>query len=186
MSTIKVDVQSNIREVVANFGRKADAIRDKATVRALNRALDATATQANRKVRERYNVRAAAVARAMEKKRAFGAQAALAATLVFRGRRMNLLDFGARQTKVGVSVKVKVDGPRKVLPGTFIATNTHSGFTGVFRRVGKSRYPIKNLRSVSIPQMVRTEVVMKALKAVATEAFVRNFKQQVQFLGKGG
>lgn len=181
---IQIDVRSNIREVQAEIVALADRVKNKATARALNRALDSAATLANRKVREIYNVRAAAVSRTLSKQRAHPGQIYLRATLTVRGRRMNLYDFGARQTRAGVSVKVKVGGPRKVIPGTFIATNSHTGFRGVFVRVGRERYPIRNLRSVSIPQMIRNRVVIDALRQTAREVFTRNFRQQVRFLGQ--
>lgn len=177
-------MQSNIDGVMAQFSALSDGIRDKATLRAINRAVDAVATQANREIRKVYRIKARDIAKAINKKRAHRGQAVLRGEVTFKGRRLNLYDFAARQTKRGASVQVLVNGPRKVLPGTFIATNSHTGFRGLFRRVGKARYPIVNLRAIAIPQTVTNKQVSEAIRAVANETFIKNFRQQLQYLGQ--
>jgi len=179
---IQISMQSNMHEAMARMDALSDAVADKATLRALNRTVDAVATQGNREVRKVYRIRARDVARAITKKRAHKRQAVMSGEVVFQGRGLNLIDFGGRQSKRGVSVQVLVSGPRKTIPGTFIATNTRTGFRGIFRRVGKGRYPIVNLRSVSVPQAVRNKVVDAAIRKVAGEVFLRNFNQQVAYL----
>lgn len=179
---IKMSMESNVREIGARINALADGVQNTATLRAINRAVDAVSTEANKEVRKIYRIRAQVVRRAITKKRAFRGQAVLSGAVVFRGKRLNLSDFNARQTKKGVSVQVLVDGPRKVLPGVFIATNTATGFRGVFRRVGKSRYPIKNLKSVSVPQAIGNKIVDAALRKVAHDTFRKNFAQQLTYL----
>lgn len=46
----------------------------------------------------------------------------LAGSVEITGRLLPLLAFGAKKTQRGVSVKVRRDAARKVIPGTFIAT----------------------------------------------------------------
>ena len=183
---IKMSMQSNIREVTARIGEVGRNIEDKATMRAINRAVDAVATEANREIRKVYNIKARDVRAAISKHKAKKTQAVLTGEVVFKGRRMNLADFGGRWSRkqAGASVQVLVDGPRKIIPGTFIGTNSHSGFRGIFRRVGKARYPIVNLRSISIPQTVRNKRVDAAIRRVASDTFRKNFAQQLQYLGK--
>jgi hypothetical protein len=156
---IKLSMQSNVREIGASISALAEGIQNTATLRAINRAVDAVSTEANKEVRKVYRIRAQVVRRAITKRRAYRGQAVMSGAVVFRGKRLNLADFNARQTAKGVSVQVLVDGPRKVIPGVFMATNTSTGFRGVFRRVGKSRYPIKNLKSISIPQAIGNKVI---------------------------
>ena len=82
---IGVDVRSNIKDVIADFQALSDRVGNKATVRALNRAQDQAATEASRRIRDVYNVRHAAVLKAMKKKRA--SRASLQATIEMRGWR---------------------------------------------------------------------------------------------------
>lgn len=51
-------------------------------------------------------------------------------------RRIPLKQFGARQTKKGVSVRISKQAGRKIIPGSFIV-EAYNG--NVFRRPGKSR-----------------------------------------------
>jgi len=97
------------------------------------------------------------------------------------GHPVGLINFSARQTKRGVSVLIKKGTGRKVLRTAFIAT-TKTGYRGVFVREGKERYPIKNLRSVSIPQTFINDVVIKAVDAATMDAFERTLSQQTRFL----
>lgn len=203
---IGVDVRSNMREVQADFRARTGAIRDKATVRALNRALEQTATEASRKLRARYTFKHAAVQKAMKKIKA--TSASLTATLELRGRRISLIEFRARavnpwnepgrahrRTGGGVSVQVKVGGGRKIIPHAFIAT-TRAGYRGVFIRESEPGAPkltggyqpygvdnrIVNLRSVSLPKAFQERSVLEAVKKVSRDSFEKNYRQQIRFL----
>ena len=57
---------------------------------------------------------------------------------------MPLVAYPYRQTKQGVSVEVN-RGKRTLLKGAFVAT-MKSGHVGIFRRQGKTRLPIEELR----------------------------------------
>lgn len=179
---IGVDVRSNLKQVAAEFRQYTEKVTDKALVRALNRALDQSATAANREIRKTYNLKASAVAKTFNKKRTFQGSLLPAATLEIKGARIGLIEFAARQNRTGVSVSIKVGGGRKTVPHAFITT-VRSGYTGVFRRTGKARYPIKTLRSISVPRAFLNRVVLQAVKAVAVTSFMTNYRQQIKFLG---
>ncbi len=198
---IRVDVRSPLNSVIAEFKATTDAIKDKATVRALNRALDQTATATSREIRKEYNVTHRAVLKALKKRRANSRS--LHAKIEMRGSKLPLIAFSARAVNPwnvagrkrrlggGVSVQVKVAGGRKVVRGAFIATGTANNATGggsegmrqVWRRAGPGRYPILNLRSVSVPQAFANKAVIAAVSAIAADSFKKNFAQQIQFLG---
>lgn len=200
---IGVSVRSNIRQVAAEFRALSEQVTGKAIVRALNRALDSSQTAANREIRKTYNVKARAVSAAMKKRRATSGSKNPVAILELSGTRIALIEFAARKkwvkTRRGrrqeVSVQVLVRGARKVVQGGFIATRTytqtnpHSGasydqaHTMVFKREGKGRYPIRTLRSVSIPQAFLNKSVLAAVQAVSIESFDKNYRQQLRFLG---
>lgn len=179
---INLSMSSNIDRVTARFEGLAARVQNRATLRAINRAVDAVATEANREIRKVYRIKASDLRKAITKKKAFLKQAVMSGSVIFSGRRLNLFYFGARQTKKGVTVQVMQAGGRKLLPGAFLATNSHTGFKGVFHRVGRSRYPIKNLKSIAIPQAVGNKAVNAALRKIANEAFLKNFSQQLNFL----
>ena len=157
----------------------------KATIRALNRAIDTAQTVANRKIRERYNVKAAAVRKAFKKKRASKRQLYAVAELEISGLRIPLIEFGAswaRNMRPGASVKVLKEGGRKRIAGAFIGVHRASGARQVFIRTTKDRYPIKALRSVSVPQQFAHKAVLKAVQVATRETFSKNFAQQLKYL----
>lgn len=181
---IRVDVRDNLKSVIAEFGATAGTIRDKATIRALNRALDQTATATSREIRKEYKVTHRAVLRAIKKQRAFKGR--YYAAIEMSGRKIPLIEFGARwtpATPVGASVQVKVKGGRKRVRGAFIGQHGATGTRQVFRRVGRERLPIMALRSISLPVAFINKTVIAAVRAVAAESFRRNFEQQIRFMG---
>ncbi len=183
MASIRIDVRTDVKRAVAEFSAMASDIKDKATYRALNRALDKVATETGREVRKIYNVKASAVRNALRKTKA--TSKSLSARMLVEGARLGLIEFDARWRRgmpIGASVKIKVAGGRKNVQGAFIATNRHTGYTGVFRRTGRTRMPIRNLRSISIPQAIMNKLVLAALETVAVETFNKNFEQQVRYL----
>jgi hypothetical protein len=185
---IGVSVTSNVKEVSANFALSTVKL-EKATVRALNRAVDQSATAANRGIRERYNVKAQVVANALKKLYASGHSIVLFSEIKVRGSRIPLAEFVPREktvtvkatrfghTRKAVSVKVLRAGARKTVKGGFLTGR------GIFKRVGKERYPIKFLRSVSIPQAFLQKTIIKDVQKIARDSFERNLLQQVRFLG---
>lgn len=187
---IRVDVRGDMKRIIAEFTALQDRVVNKATFRALNRALDAAATSASREIRKVYNVRHRAVLAGMKKRRA--STNSHFARLSIEGLRIGLIEFDAKHSKrqAGASVKIKVQGARKIVQGAFIATRRWQSWQdkgeqahkGVFRRVGKARYPIKYLRSLSIPQAFSNKAVLEAVDRITREAFVKNYEQQLRFL----
>lgn len=180
--SFRIDVRSNTRQVLAEFRAFEDGLRDVAMVRAINRAIDVAQTEGGREIRKEYALKAAVISAAMVKRRARrGMAGGASGMLIVAGRPIGLIDFNANQTRRGVSVRIKKGSGRKVLQSAFIAT-TSKGYRGVFRRTGKSRYPIKTLRSVSIPQTFINKVVIKAVDAATVDAYERTLAQQTRFL----
>lgn len=190
MNEIRLEVKSNLDRVVAEFSQARDEILDKATYRALNRALDKSATETSREIRKVYNVRDRAVKAALTKQRASSKR--LSARLIIQGARLGLIEFDAlwSRRQKGASVRIKVGSGRLVVAGSFIATRRWKSWQngqeqssqGVFRRLGKARYPIRYLRSISIPQAFANRAVLDAIERIAIETFDKNLEQQVRFL----
>lgn len=182
---IHISVRREAKWSIARFEADHRGKINKATVRALNRAIDSSQTAASREIRKTYNIKARAVRRAMKKKRAHRGQVYPYAELEINGALIPLIEFDARwtqKTKIGASVRIKKAGGRKRIKGAFIGVHGHTGARQVFVRVGQDRYPIKSLRSLSLPQAFRSRVVFRAVQLATRESFTKNFQQQLKFL----
>lgn len=211
-SLATVSVRHDVRRAVAEIhGLRAD-LEEKATVRALNYTLNRVATETGREIRKVYNVKLKAITAALKKHRA--SKRRLTARLVVEGVRLGLIEFAARAVNPwnvkgrrhrrrggGVSVQIKVAGGRKIVKGAFITASTANNAKGggsegmrqVWRRTGAGdlagdtgeRYPIVNLRSISIPQAFSNQAIIRALQVLAGENFNREFARQLRVLGGG-
>lgn len=93
-------------------------------------------------------------------------------------KRRNVINFGARRVKLGVTVDIK--SGRKLIKGAFIPKNQKT----VFKRVGKARLPIKPITTLSVSQMFTSSVQKKA-KEVAREKSKERFQHNFDhFVGK--
>ncbi len=72
-------------------------------------------------------------------------------TGAFRG--IGLMNYGARQTRQGVSYAI-FKGQRRVERGAFLA-RLRNGNTQAVKRVGKARLPIQTLYGATVAQMLR-------------------------------
>lgn len=133
-----------ISEVDMAFVRKAfsemEKIGAQVTMRAVNRALDGVKTDASKIIREYITVSKKGVDKTFKTSRASVVNPT--AWIASTGKPVGLIDYSARQTDKGVSVQVRRNRPRKIIPGTFIATmknisktGEESNHEGVFWRV---------------------------------------------------
>lgn len=122
----------------------------RAAVRALRKA-GATAlrdmrSEAKKRITQRKRIKGKYISRAISIKRASGSDiSAMSWAVNVGGEPVPLIAYPNRQTSKGVSVEVN-RGKRTLLKGAFVASMPNSGHVGVFRRVGKDRLPIKELR----------------------------------------
>jgi hypothetical protein len=182
MIALGVSVRKSAKAIEAEFTRLQQNVKDKATVRALNRALDAAQTISNREIRKTYNVKARVISKAMNKQRAWAGR--LRARLEVQGFKIPLIEFSARWSRrqAGATVQVLRGGGRKTVRGAWIGKHTATGARQVFKRIGRERYPIVSLRSVSVPQAFINRAVIRATDIAVVEAFEKNFEQQLRYL----
>ncbi len=191
MSGVKIDVRSNIDQVTATIGALSDRLKERAIMRSINRAVDSTATESSRIIRQTYNLRHSAILAALTKHKA--SRVGLTGDVTFKGGRVPLIEFQAQWRQgqpVGASAKIFVGGSRIAYRGAFIAAATRNNPTGggsagilqVYKRVGRERYPIRVLRGISIPLTMRNKVVIEAVRKVASDTFTKNFSQQIKHL----
>jgi len=140
MITVELRGADEVRRALAAFPRRAEVV--------LRNGLNDTAmhvrAESVRRIREDWNVKAAAVRRAMVVRGA--TQGKLEAEVRTTGAPIPLVAFGARKTKRGVSVQVTRGGHRVLVAGAFTAT-MKSKHRGVFRRVGGRRGPTRLVAS---------------------------------------
>jgi len=199
---IRVDISSNMKEISERITGLTKAIEDKATVSALNRTATTVRAAAVREIRAEYpGLKAGAVREQLKILRANRGR--LMSTVTLRGSRIALIEFSPRQTKKGVTVRIK--GQRKLIPHAFIAT-MKSGLQSVFVRAQTSKsanvifrhgkgsrvrksgpdLPIAELRSISLPRAFVNNKVQTVLKRLARETFIKNYRAELAFRSSRG
>lgn len=81
-------------------------------------------------------------------------------------RRLTLMRFDARETTLGGGVVVQIKrGTSKVIRGAFI-NKTKSGNKMVMKRVGKARYPVDVVRTISATEMMASVRASKDMSSI--------------------
>jgi hypothetical protein len=163
--------------IIANI----DKALNQAAVSTANKMIRKGNTAANKKVREVYNIKTATLNKYTKVYRA--SKIRPDAQIVIRGRRMPLFGFGARQTRRGVTIRVKRTTGRRTVLHAFIA-QMPSGHQGIFIRKTKGRLPIRELYTVSPAKMFEVEGE-KAFKEIIDRDVGKTFDHELQFyMGK--
>jgi hypothetical protein len=164
-----ITVKSNIDGVLAQFDQLTDEFKGKALTRAMNRTGQRSRTIMTREVRKEYNVKATDIKNTIRIKRNYlrnTTKGIVSIILESKGRRLPFGYFAPKQNAVGTSVKIKK--ARKMIPSAFV-TQLQAKMA-VAKRKGKSRLPIDQLYTISIPEMLNAKNVRDAvLKAIQEE-----------------
>lgn len=142
----------------------------KAFSAAINRVSQGMRTEAVKKVRETYQVKAGDVRKTIKITKASPAR--LEMLMVSRGSSLPLIKFRTtprnvptRQPRV-LKAQVKKSGGKKPIPGAFVA-KMRSGHVGVFMRSSKKRLPVNELYGPAVPVMLNEEGVQEHLQQEA-------------------
>lgn len=122
----------------------------KIATRVLNKLGSQGKTAISREVRNTYNIKRDRLDAGFYMRRATWEN--LAVILRYRGRTPGLQHFDSRRTNRGVTVKVRKASGRKAVKGAFMPER----IIGIYKRVGKERFPIKRLYGPDVPGMVNT------------------------------
>lgn len=180
---IKIDVRHDMRAIIVGLENYRKELVDGATVRALNRTAITVRAEAARDIHDEYpGLKIGAVKDRIDIQKAN--KITQRVVISVSGRPIPIIEFDARQTRAGVTVKVKKD--RKLLRGAFIATMS-TGHTGVFYRRGfrgarAPRLPIDQVFSISLPVAWSNKKVMDAVVRAAKERFPEALSQEVRFI----
>lgn len=166
------------RNMLEQVERKLGRMKSEAP-KALKNALNQTARQARtdlkNQVRKQYTVKAGKVSQAMRIQRATNTR--LDATIFVKGKVLNITNYKTSVPKKGAKAQVKKDGGLKQIVGPKGIT----AFKGIndllWQRRGKERYPIKPLKSLSIPKAVGDE---KKVYGMVKPDIKKNLKKNVE------
>jgi len=172
----ELDIRHNLKTAVARLEVRSQKVINLATVRALNRTATSVRAEASRQINSRYRIKIAAIKKQLRIKKAD--RFVQVAEIIASGRRIPLIEFAARQTRKGVTVRVT--STRKLVRHAFIATMP-SGHRGVFARKGERRLPIQQLFAMSLPQAFTQRYVVAAMKRVGRERFRVEFDRELKF-----
>lgn len=181
---MRITVTHNFPAVQRQLDAMQAELRDKVTVRAVNRTIEIARTAASKEIRQEFAVSASYVRERLYVRKAalraarFTIEAELTASGKFRGQRAaNVIAFGARQVAKGVSVKIKRKGSRKVITGAFIANKGRT----VFVRTGQKRLPIEPVQTIDVPQMFNAKRINAALLKTIDQRFPQVFEREAKF-----
>lgn len=170
-------VQQALASLQADVSRKAAAS-------ALNRTVDIGKTAMSREIREEFNLTKAKVDQKLRIRRATFKAGNLRLEAVLsssdpsgKRRAINIINFGAREVRAGLSYKIKRKGARQVKPQAFIG---NQGRTAFYRSTGK-RLPIKPLQTIDVPQMFNTRRINAKVVALIRRRFPDIAQREIAF-----
>lgn len=167
----RFDISSGLQ----GLERLEQRARDVAIPRALNRAAASSRTFMGRNMASDMTLKVSTVREQL--KIANATMNRPVAQVSVTGARIPLYDFGARQTKRGVTARTGKSG-RQLYPSAFIA-KMRSGHIGVFKRTTKKRLPIVELHGASLPYIFAKYLPQG--QAFAEDALAKNLAHEFRF-----
>lgn len=154
---IKIDIRTQMRAIERSLDALASSAKERVVAAALNKVAEKAKAEMRRQITAEFAIKASDVRSQVRIKKtsAKGGQlwVEIEAFPKNRGKRSrNVIAFGAKQTKQGVTVRIKKSGGRKLIRHAFIGNQGRT----VFVREGKSRLPIKPFETIDAPQMFNT------------------------------
>lgn len=192
---MQLTIKHNFPEVGEALAGLHKEVRNKAMASALNKTAAQAKTAMGREIRAEFVLTASKVNAALSvtKARASGAGFGLVASLqAARDARpgLNVIHFGARQTAKGVSIKIKRNGPRKLIPGAFIANSGRTVFvrTGEAKRrmtkgfnAGRMREPLRAFQTIDVSSMFNARRINGAVVKSIETKFAGIFANEARF-----
>lgn len=176
-----ISVKTDIDRLTRGLTEAQRGLKDAAIRAALNRVASTAKTRALKEITSEWNVKRSDIAPMVTLKRAERGGGGMEAAVRAEGAiSLPIYKFGARQTKSGVSFKIKKSGKRGKLANAFIA-KMKSGKVGVFERVGKKRLPIVEKFTIGIPRMLVARAIVDKLKALVRVEFPKRLEHELRY-----
>lgn len=165
---------NKLADAVRKSGR--DFSREFAT--ACNKTARGMRTPINKEIRKELATKAGAVKKTIGISRKATKQTLAAGVEVKRTERIPLRDFGARQTRKGVSYRISKSEGRKKIPEGFIVQKIGGH---VFRRKTKQRLPIQKLFGASPYGVFVKQKMEVPISAEAEERLAKEIDRRIQY-----
>ena len=150
---MRIHVTENFDQIARQLAGMGGNVFERAAASAMNKTVAKAKTAMKREIRAEFNIPASTVEKSLRIRRAsfrsgtVNLEAALESPTQ-NGRAMNVIHFGARQTKKGVSVRIRKAGGRSVISHAFIA---NGGRTACAAKSNKWFAPNSRLNSNAPP-----------------------------------
>ena len=171
-----IAVKNTIKQAMKNVKFVHQQYIPKALVTALNKVGAEVATQAKSELAGATGLKAGVVAKKIGKDKARRGDEKY--TISIKSRYLNVIEFGAKKTKKGVSAKAW--GNRKIYRGAFIGRGQNSGKQLVFKKVRGSKQ-IKAVHGASLPREFERQDMKKIFNKKIKTRFPILFKRAVEF-----
>ena len=145
-------------------------------VTALNKVGAEVATQAKKELAGATGLKAGIVAKKIGKEKARRGDHEY--SIFIKSRYLNVIEFGAKKTKKGVSANVW--GKRRIYRGAFIGRGQNSGKRLVFKKVKGSKQ-IRAVHGASLPREFERQDMAKIFNKKIKTRFPILFKRAVEF-----
>ncbi len=178
MAGLNMDIRADIREVERMLGNLAREVLPKAATRAVNKTLRPVQSAAVKTIAKDIGVKQKFVRQATKVKRASFAN--LSGFVEASGKRLPIIQIDPKAKQDATGVSYKSHGGRQHIPHAFVA-RMKSGHEGVFKRLGKARLPITELRGPSIPKVFLENATIKAMDTTANLRWLKNFNHEINF-----
>lgn len=196
---MRIDIKTDATAVTKLLRTLPRELADKAMARTLNAAVAQGKTRMVREISGAFAVKAAFVRERLVIKRArfkgasFVGEAELLGSEDKRGRErsLNVIHFAARQTGVGVSLKIRRDAGRKTIKGAFIGNNGRTVFERVPGTSMRSRrqyagtmhaQTIRPVQTIGVPQMFNTRRINTVVVQVLQDKLLEIAQREVRFV----
>ena len=174
---MEVKVNSNFKKALRDIGNVPRKYVQKAMVTALNKVGAEVVTQAKKELAGATGLKQNVVAKKIKKDKARRGDETY--SIHIKSRDLNVIEFGARQTKKGVSTKVW--GKRKIYSGAFIGSGRNSGKQLVFKQAKDNPKRAEALHGASLPREFHRQDMEKIFNKKIKKWFPILFKRALDF-----
>lgn len=102
---------------------------------------------------------------------------------VTHNKRLTILQIDPQAKQLDSGVRYRLGQKRQLIPQAFIAV-MKSGHQGVFKRIGKSRLPIRELKGPGISHVFMKEAIQQAICETVENRWPLCLKHEIDFLAR--
>jgi len=174
---MEVKIKNNMKEVMRKLRNVPRKYVQKTLVTSLNKVGAEVVTQAKKELAGATGLKQSVVNKKIKKQKAKKGEETY--SIHIKSRYLNAIEFGARQTKKGVSAKIW--GKRKIYRGAFIGSGRNSGKQLVFKKSKRNPKRIEALHGASLPREFERQDMAKIFNKKIKTRFPILFKRALDF-----